>query len=40
MATTVEEAFKELAAYWWIADAMIERASKEDIAEVDHILGL
>jgi hypothetical protein len=36
----VEEAFKELAAYWRIADEMIGRASKEDMAEVARILAL
>jgi hypothetical protein len=37
---TVEDTFKELAAYWRIADEMIGRASKEDMAEVARILTL
>jgi hypothetical protein len=39
MATT-EDTFKELAAYWRVADEMMGGASKEDMAEVARILAL
>lgn len=37
---TTSEVFREFKAYWHLSEEMIERATKDDIAEVARILGL